>query len=115
MDFTHGNAIEFDVAALEILRSPGVYIYVKDDRAIYIGASRSMIGRALARNHHRRKDLLAGASLLLFPCKDLHEARRLEEQMIGELRPVCNERGGWKHAADLLGVTYHTVCNTYKQ
>jgi hypothetical protein len=86
-----------------VLRGPGVYMYVRDDQAIYVGASTSAIGRCLARNHHRKQELLAGTSLLLFPCKDRKSARELEDWLIFELKPILNKRGGWKQLARLMG------------
>ena len=49
--FSHLQAIEFKTDALDILRGPGVYMFCEGDRALYIGASRKVIGRILARNH----------------------------------------------------------------
>jgi hypothetical protein len=48
-----GSAIEFKLDALETIQGPGVYMYCVGDEALYIGSSRKVIGRALARNHHR--------------------------------------------------------------
>ena len=103
------QAIEFSPEALQTLRSPGVYMYVREDKAIYVGASSSAIGRALARNHHRRKDLLVGTSLLLFPCKSAAEARQLEDKFIADLQPELNQRGGIKQLAQKLSVSLTTA------
>src|SRR5467141_351669 len=107
------NALEFSVDALTVLRGPGVYLYVRDDKAIYVGGSRSAIGRCLARNHHRKQELLIGTSLIIFPCKDHKSAKELEDWLIFELKPLCNERGGWKQLAIRLGVTLRGATEVY--
>jgi len=113
------NAIEFRPEALETLNRPGVYMFVRDDRALYIGASDAVVGRALARNHHKRKvfkDALKGASLIIFPCQSLADARELEDRLIHELRPEHNQRGGWKQIAKILGyATAGTAATAYKR
>lgn len=111
----NGQAIEFNSEALSILRGPGVYLYVKEDRAIYVGCSRSAVGRALSRNHHKRMELLKGTSLLIFPCKTQTAAQQLEEKLIFDLRPIGNERGGWKEFARILGyASTGTARHAYK-
>lgn len=109
------NALEFDASALAVLRGPGVYMYVRDDKAIYVGGSSSAIGRCLARNHHRKNDLLLGTSLIVMPCKDRKSARELEDWLIFELKPLCNQRGGWKQFANLLGYSsLSSAASAYK-
>lgn len=110
---SHSSAIEFNAESLAILRGPGVYMYVREDKAIYIGASRSAIGRCLARNHHKKQHLLAGTSLLIFPCKDHTAAKELEDWLIFDLKPIGNKRGGWQQLANALGMTRSGTTQTY--
>ena len=114
---TCDRAIEFSNEALNTLRSPGVYMYVLEDRAIYIGASEKMLGRALARNHHKLPELLTAASLILFPCATYEEAKRLEKEAISQLKPMYNERNGKmtiaKRLAQQLGITPAAACTQY--
>ena len=103
------KAIEFDAKGLQILRGPGVYMYVQNDRAIYIGSSESVIGRALARNHHKRFDFakIPGLSLLIFPCDSAQQAYELELKFTARLKPLLNERNlqDINQLAQYLGVS----------
>lgn len=114
---TNRKAIEFGNQGLKTLRSAGVYMYVLDDQAIYIGAAQKVLGRALARNHHRLPELLRGTSLILFPCDTYTEAKELEKELITDLNPVYNQRNGKmtiaKRLAQKLGITPAAVCHTY--
>jgi excinuclease UvrABC nuclease subunit len=114
---TKRKAIEFDSSSLAILRSPGVYMYVRNDEAIYVGAAHKVLGRALARNHHKRAGLLIGTSLILFPCDTYEEAKQLEKELITDLKPVKNQRNGKtlvaQHLAEQLGITAQAACSQY--
>ena len=115
--FSHLQAIEFKTDALDILRGPGVYMFCEGDRALYIGASRKVIGRILARNHHRLKELGSATSLLIFPCKEWSETKTLESCLIAECQPILNMRNGATIRAQkvcaALGITPQTVINQY--
>ena len=114
---TKREAIEFTNEGLATLRSSGVYMYVRADEAIYIGAAKKVLGRALARNHHKLPELLTGTSLILFPCKTYEEAKELEKQLISELNPMYNERNGKMTIAERLaaqlGITPSAACAQY--
>lgn len=110
---SQSTAIEFKPADLAILRGPGVYMYVLEDKAVYVGGSRSAVGRSLARNHHRKSELLLGTSLIIFPCKDHAAAKELEDWLIFELKPALNRRGGWKQLAKALGISRSATKITY--
>jgi hypothetical protein len=71
----------------------GAYMYCVGDKALYIGASRKVVGRILARNHHV-KGLEVATSLLVFPCKTWQEAKDLESCLCAECRPELNMRNG---------------------
>jgi hypothetical protein len=114
---TNRKAIEFSGDSLAILRSAGVYMYVREDRAIYIGAAKKVLGRALARNHHKLSELFSGTSLILFPCDTYEEAKQLEAELISDLKPEYNERNGKmtiaKRIAAQLGITPSAACSQY--
>ena|SRR5579863_1636427 len=116
-EFISLQAIEFKLDALDVLRGPGVYLYCAGDEALYIGASRKVIGRVLARNHHIGKDLQSATSLLIFPCKDWQSAKALESKLIGDLKPRLNMRNGALYRArqvsEALGVSPHRIVNAY--
>ena len=111
------KAIDFNLEATAALRGPGVYAYLNGDKAVYVGSSKKVIGRALGRNHHLLKELASATSLLVFPCKDWEEAKALESQMICDLRPALNMRNGKMYRAkDLsqaLGTTTQHVVHQY--
>ena len=115
--FRGKQAIEFKLEALSTLRGPGAYMYVVDDTAIYIGASRKVIGRVLARNHDRREAFYGATSLLIFPCDSWAEAKELESCLIAECYPKLNMRNGAQKRAEkvcrALGVTPHHVITQY--
>ena len=115
--FSHLQAIEFKTDALDILRGPGVYVYCEGDLALYVGASKRVSGRVLARNHHIGKGLEAATSLLIFPCENWKQARELEDEIIAELRPRLNMRSltnaPAKRAARLLGNTTQATQRMY--
>src|SRR5579863_1753559 len=129
-EFISLQAIEFKLDALDVLRGPGVYLYCAGDEALYIGASRKVVayldavcasrkvvGRVLARNHHIGKDLQSATSLLIFPCKDWQSAKALESKLIGDLKPRLNMRNGALYRArqvsEALGVSPHRIVNAY--
>ena len=116
-DFKGMHAIEFPLDALAILHSPGVYMYCAGDRALYVGASKRISGRILARNHHRKSELKSATSLLIFPCQSWQEANALESCLCAECRPQLNMRNGAmvraKRVCESLGMTAQSVIHQY--
>jgi len=112
-----GKAIEFKLDALETLRGPGVYMYVEGDKALYVGASKHVIGRVFARNHHVKQALSSATSMLIFPCDSWPDAQKLEACMIADLDPVLNKRGGAmvraRKICQALGITPEAFVNLY--
>jgi excinuclease UvrABC nuclease subunit len=92
-----------------------VYMFVREDKAIYVGASHEVIGRALAANHHKIANLLEATSLILFPTTTYQQALNLEENLIADLQPIYNERGGLKRIAQIMGLSPRSLQATYKQ
>lgn len=84
------NCVEIRAKDLELLRNPGVYLYLNDeDTAIYIGSSVSMLGRASS--HKDKQELRASTKVLFIPCLSVDLARELESQLITDLRPLINK------------------------
>ena len=112
------KAIEFNLESLDTLRGPGVYMYCVGDEALYVGASRKVVGRILARNHHVTR-LSEATSLLIFPCNDWNAAKALETKIITDMRPSLNHRNykmlPGKELADKLGVTAQAAVHMYLQ
>jgi hypothetical protein len=86
------QAIEFKIDALGVLRGPGVYLFVRGDVAVYCESSKKVVGRILARNHHEINHLMEADSLLIFPCRDHNDAKKLESEIIALLMPKHNQR-----------------------
>jgi glyoxylate carboligase len=111
------KAIEFKIDALATLRGPGVYMYCEGDNALYIGASRKVLGRILGRNHHIKSGLESATSLLIFPCASWADAKKLESCMIAECAPKINQRNGAMVRAqslcNALGMTPQSVIQAY--
>lgn len=96
------NAIAFNAESLALLTGPGVYMYLVNNKAIYVGSAKSLAGRSMSRGHHQRKNVSIANSLMLFPCDTHAEALELEMQMISDLRPRFNGRGFKKVRAKKL-------------
>lgn len=112
------KAIEFNISGLADIRGPGVYMYCAGDEAVYVGASRKVVGRILARNHHIADGLDAASSLLIFPCADWKTAQALETVMITTLRPRLNRRNyktlRAREVANRLGITLDRAIKAYE-
>jgi hypothetical protein len=111
-----GQAMEFGAEALRYLNGPGVYMYIRDDKALYVGSSRSLMGRAGSRKHDKRGVFIYDAtSLIMFPTRTHADALKLEDQLIFELRPEHNKRGGWNQVFEQLGyATRDAASSAYK-
>jgi len=102
--FTSKKAIEIDSASLAVLRGPGVYMYVKDDLAIYVGSAHHLACRCFGKQHHKLSEIQTGTSVLMFPCETYEQARQLEDELILDLRPRFNGRSGRASFAKLMGI-----------
>lgn len=73
------------------LGGPGVYIFEKDGKALYVGMSRSNVfGRAASPIHHRVAARSTADTVIIYRCDSPQEAIDLESKLIWELRPLCN-------------------------
>lgn len=76
----------------EAYRKPGVYVYRKDDIALYVGMG-SVVGafsRCFSRQHHRLKSLSQATHVDLYLCTTTDEAKALETKIIRDLKPILN-------------------------
>lgn len=71
------------------LREPGVYIFMREGKALYVGKATRLLGRIGAR-HHQAEAIYLCDQVLLYPCKSDSAALRLEELLITKLRPRFN-------------------------
>jgi len=88
-----------------LARNPIVYVFLKDNRAIYVGMSRRGIGRPLSKGHKRNEVRRTCDDVRVFMCKDVKAAKELEEFLIRKLKPVENKpaTGGRRRVYDTQG------------
>lgn len=95
---------EFNGNDFKALLGPGVYVFMKEDRPIYVGMGRSLLGRCSGLGHHKahtaRKEC---DKVLLFPCIHLEAAHKLETILIGRFQPQYNLAKKLHIANALLG------------
>jgi hypothetical protein len=109
--WTRRKAIEIGQEGLDILRRPGVYMYVQDDKAIYVGSARKLGERAIGKGHHKATDITKAQSLIMFPCRNYQEAYDLEQRLINDLSPRLNNRNPLQidRLKELLGTSPSTA------
>ena len=72
---------------------PIVYIFIRDDKPIYIGLSKHGLARALHGGHHLRKKInFKTYTLTAISCSTEKIAFELETNLIGILNPKLNKR-----------------------
>ena len=101
-----GGGVEFSGATFRQLIGPGVYVWLRGDEALYVGASRTAFARAADRRHHKiklGKDVADADSVLFYPCGTLGAALNLERELISSLRPRYNDHSLYHRMAALLG------------
>jgi excinuclease UvrABC nuclease subunit len=96
------ECIEIRSAQVKTLFGIGVYLFSVEDRAVYVGASKSMLHRAFYRNHHKHSQIPDNADVTFFPCETIENANRLETLLIDTLQPTLNERKYRKESLDML-------------
>lgn len=82
----------FNKANLANLLSPCVYVYLRENEALYVGMSKQGLLRALSFKENKYwMDLPKEADeLLVFPVDDEKTAREAERMFIQELQPKYN-------------------------
>ena len=88
-----GPGIEFPAVTMRELLGPIVYVWVRGDRALYVGMSTRGISRL--GGHHRLvlTQIEETDALLVYPCQSAKYARTLEETLIRALCPSLNKQG----------------------
>lgn len=100
------GGVEFSGAVFHQLIGSGVYVWLRGDQALYVGASRTAFSRAADRRHHRiqlGKDVAYGDSVLFYSCATMADALELETTLIQALRPRLNHNGLWARVSARLG------------
>lgn len=93
--------VEVSTTQLDVLRSPGVYVYLAGDKAAYIGKSKNVGERCFGKGHHKSELFKDCTSVIIFPCKSEANADTLEALLIYDLRPFGNGRGQRKYVKSL--------------
>lgn len=82
---------DIKAADLKILTGPAVYIFWRNSKPIYVGATRHGIGRPLSCTHKMKQFFQdPEVSLSFEPVESEREAFRLEEELIAEYKPEFN-------------------------
>ena len=109
------TAIELTRQQADILAGPGVYLYLRGDTALYVGSSKQLGWRSFKRCRKAETARQTCDTILMLPCLSHASALALEEQLIGDLRPQYNQRGGFKEIKRLLGCADSTRMAMYRK
>ena len=91
------------------LLGPGVYVFTLGETVLYVGSSRCVLGRASQRKHLQAVQARNECDkVLLYPCRNNKDARKLESILISRLNPTYNRRQRHSYVRSLLGVTRDT-------
>ena len=75
------------------LRQPGVYLFMLGDVPLYVGMSSCLLQRMGAKAHAQASKAMQDCDrVLLYPCRNVGGARRLESILIKRLQPKYNQR-----------------------
>jgi hypothetical protein len=81
---------EFDGEHVFRLRAPIVYVWLRGEKALYVGSGASGIARPFLHCHHRLRGMLATDRLVIWACQSRSEALNLEARLVDTLRPKFN-------------------------
>ncbi len=93
--FIEDAAIEFTGDVWRSLCKPCVYVASNETEVLYVGLSDRGLSRPFSPDHHKLKASPcrdAVASLKVYPCKTLGDARKAERILIAALNPKWNDR-----------------------
>lgn len=82
----------FSQKDIGLIKSPCVYLFIKDGVALYIGSSKNGLERVIHGSHHRADVREQADKIEVIWCKKEQHARDLELQMIRKLQPRFNRR-----------------------
>lgn len=86
------NSLKIDGTTIQVLQKPVVYIWMRGEECLYIGASRLGISRALSIKHHviGVKDHIQSTDTMHLYHVSEREINKLELELINMLRPRYN-------------------------
>lgn len=87
------------------LRLPGVYLFMKEKAALYVGMASCLLQRAGSKQHAQADQAIAECDEVLFyPCQSIDAAVELERLLIWKLKPDFNHNSktGRKYHLDRL-------------
>lgn len=75
------------------LKNPGVYVFLKGSKPLYVGMSKCVLQRIGFANHLQAARAIDECDkVLIYTCKSVPKARRLERILIARLQPAYNHR-----------------------
>lgn len=104
-----GAGSSFSATDFRLMQSPGVYVLMRSNECLYVGVGKNALGRISATGHHRLISMRKCDRILLWPCKSLQDAERLEDILIFRLKPRDNRRKTSKRARQILGSSWNDI------
>ena len=86
------QGFEFRAQDFTDLMRPSVYLFLKDGLPSYIGLSSHGVARTAGANHQKASLRANADRILIYPCKSLALAHRLERALILAIQPPANKR-----------------------
>ncbi len=100
-----GKGISFKGEDFRQLSMPCVYIFLRDSKALYIGMSGNGIGRPTGRHNQAVIAKKMCDEVIIYPTNSVEDANKLEDVLIGILRPEYNQQNPMTYLKKLLDVT----------
>jgi excinuclease UvrABC nuclease subunit len=99
-----GAGQQFDGDDFRDLRRPGVYVFMFEGSALYVGMA-SMLLRRIGGFHKQAQDAIDGCDrVFVYPCVSLEAALELEKLLICQLKPRDNVNSRLNYIKQRLGI-----------
>ena len=87
------EGLEFSGENYRLLCGPGVYLFMSETEALYVGMSKSVIARPFTFSHWKaRKAQREATRFIIYPCRTVGDALDLETMFIERLHPKYNTK-----------------------